>query len=148
VNEPDYHRVLGLGIILLVAAALLFVYLVDDADAGPFTPPTRHAGQRILADAYDAELRSYTICDTLTSRCVQPYRRAGIVTRCRANKPYRYLFCTTHAHVGTLDAYWQMTEVRIERGTVHTVLTPSLAGVVRIPRKAIFYRVTPLKATP
>lgn len=127
--EPDYHRVLGLGIILLVAALLLFVYMVDSAQAGPLTPPTAAQGQRIVGAAFDARLRRI-------------YPRSGITTRCRGNR--HYLLCSVHVWRRGSHLFWQITEVRLRSGAARTSLSPALDGLVAIPHKAIAYRSRPV----
>lgn len=123
--DPDYRRVLGLGIMLLVAATLLFLYLADVADAHAQAPPTRLQAQRILGRAFDARLRPI-------------YPRSGITTRCRGTA--HYLLCSVHVWRRGEHLFFQLLEVRLENGAARTALSTTLVGQVRIPGRSVSYR--------
>lgn len=123
------HRTLGLGLILGIAALLLWT---SNAAAGQFTPPTPRQAQRILGNAFDARLRPR-------------FPRSGITTRCRGNR--RYLLCSVHVWRRDEHLFWTIVEVRIENGRVRTSLTPALDGCVAIPAKTLSYRSRPLEAS-
>lgn len=116
-----------------LALALLAVLLAaPPAPAGPFAPTQKQA-QRILARAYDRELRP------------RYGQRAGIRTRCRGR---RVVMCSVRVWKNGELRYWQVTEARLTKGSVLTDLDGALRGIVAIPHpggSVTFYRSEPLE---
>lgn len=129
--EPEYRRILGLGIVLLVAAILLLLYMADAARASQFEPPTARQAQRIIGNAYDARLRPF-------------YPRAGIITRCKGR---RHLLCSVHVWRRGEHLYWTITRVDLENGAARTALSPNLEGVIHIAHRTLLYRSQPWRAS-